>query len=77
MSPTCCEKSEHYRTVRFFEPANQSTPSHWVVPLRGEDNKVTDMMSTNAFFCPFCGVKLGRDHIPFEGAETPSGSAAK
>lgn len=66
MSPTCCETSELYRTVTFFEPATQSTPAHWAVPFRNDDGKLSPLGVTPAKFCPFCGTALAREHIPFE-----------
>ncbi len=76
MSPTCCEASESNRIVRFFTPATQSSPAHWVVPLCDEDGKPSHVGCTGAIFCPFCGTKLGREHIPFE-ARKPYGSTEK
>lgn len=75
MSPNCCVSSEERRTVRLFVPANQTTPAHWVVPLRGDDGSVSDVMSTPAYFCPFCGIPLGRQHLPFERSSEPSSHA--
>lgn len=76
MSPTCCENSKEHQTVRFFEPAAQSTPATWVVPLRDENGKASTIGCTQARFCPFCGTKLTQAHIPFDPA-APSGSAER
>jgi hypothetical protein len=81
MSPTCCEASKLNGTVTFFVPATQTSPAHWVVPLRNEDGKICGAGCTAARFCPFCGVRLTLAHVPFDadarpyGATGPSGDA--
>lgn len=66
MSPRCCRESEQNRTVTFFLPAAQSSPAHWVVPIRlPDEDTIANRCSAPASFCPFCGTKLTREHVPF------------
>ena len=57
------------RSVTIFVPAGDGgySKTHWAVPIRNEDGAVVSNGVTTANFCPFCGVKLGREHLPFEG----------
>lgn len=67
MSPTCCEASKTNRTVILFVPRDPRREASWNVPIRVEDDDaVAKNVSTQARFCPFCGVALGREHLPFE-----------
>lgn len=65
MSPHCCTASQEYRTVTLFVPASPKAEASWSVPYRGDDNELAKGGVTNAKFCPFCGAKLGREHLSF------------
>jgi hypothetical protein len=68
VSPNCCATSSERGTVTLFVPAGDGSfhRVHWVVPFRDEDGKLVENGYTPAYFCPFCGRGLGREHVPFE-----------
>lgn len=73
MSPNCCDAGKSNRTVTLFVPTQGGAT--WNVPIRDEDERLLERCSTNARFCPFCGAKLGLEHVsiqePFPAGETP------
>ncbi len=74
MNPNCCKRSQEMRSVSLFVPMGDGSWSkvHWAVPLRDEDGEVSKNGVTQAYFCPFCGLKLGREHVPFDGDAPPT-----
>lgn len=68
-SPNCCTASKEARTVRVFVPMGNFHGAHWTVPIRTEDGTLVTLVTTSCRFCPFCGVRLSRDHLSFDENE--------
>lgn len=63
-SPTCCKQSRDTGVVALWETS--SGVVRWV--MRPYDAKRTGVVHSSKF-CPFCGVALTVDHMPFVPAD--------